>query len=96
MTIERGEVDLREVSWDTASNLLIKRGKYRKRAPLEDIKNQRDEQRISTGADSVFAVSAVLAGLRRESACLAWWRDERKGDLLRRSGGSPLLAGREL
>ena len=84
MTIERGEVDLREVSWDTALSVLTKRGEYRKQwARLEDIRNQRDEQKISTGAESVFAVSPVLAGLRRESTCLAWWRDGRKGDLLR-------------
>ena len=67
MTIERGEVDLREVSWDAASSVLIRRGEYRKQwACLEDIENQRDEQRISTGAESVFAVSAVFAELRLE------------------------------
>ena len=49
-----------------------------------------------TGAESVFAVSTVSVGSGRKSTRLPWRRDGRKGDLLKRSHGSPLLAGKEL
>ena len=50
----------------------------------------------STGVESVFAVSMVPVDSRHKSTRLSWWRDGRKGDLLRWSGGSPSLAGEEL
>ena len=61
---------------------------------LEDIKNQRDEQRISARTESVFAISAVLVGLRHESTRMAEGRKE--GGFVETDGGSPLLTGKEL
>ena len=36
-------------------------------------------RKISTGAESVFAVSTVLVDSRREGTHLPWWRDGRRG-----------------